>query len=424
VTQLLHPMREAESREIVRADFAGHRSVSASCPPLRVAFLTNEIPPYRVPLYQELAATSDWDFQVFTCIDREVDRLWNVPRSFPFSTKRSFSFSYIRRLRHAGREGFEDSRQIHLPIGHFWDLHRFSPDVVISGELGARTLIAAAYTRLFRRRLVVYYEGTSHTDRDLSAKQRWLRRLMRHTPHAYMVNGSQGRDYLQSICVPANRVFEIGEAVDAEPFEEPLTTEKRSAIRTELGVRGQCFLFCGALIPRKGLDQLLDAWELFTEQDDVNATLLVVGDGPDRAKLERRITDTGLNNVRLIGHLQRDRLPAIYHASDVFVFPTREDCWALVVNEAMVAGLPVINSKYAGSADLISEGVTGWTIDPLDPEDLLRGLQSAWYARDDRQRMSLAARTAVATMSISAVAQRIRRTVEFVRPSRREGLDR
>ena len=389
-----------------------------------MAFLTNEIPPYRVPLYQELAETSDWDFRVFTCIDREVDRLWNVPQSFPFSTKRSFSFSYIRRLRHAGRESFDDSRQIHLPIGHFWDLHQFSPDVVISGELGARTLIAAAYTRLFRRRLVVYYEGTTHTDRDLSAKQRWLRRVMRHAPHAYMVNGSQGRDYLQSIRVPAKCVFEIGEAVDAEPFEEPLTTEKRSAIRNELGVRGQCFLFCGALIPRKGLDQLLDAWERFTRQEDVNATLLVVGDGPDRAKLERRIADAGLKNVRLIGHLQRDRLPAIYHASDVFVFPTLEDCWALVVNEAMVAGLPVINSKYAGSADLITEGVTGWTIDPLDPADLLRGLQSAWNARDDRERMSRAARSAVATMSISAVAERIRRTVEFVRPARREGPDR
>jgi glycosyltransferase involved in cell wall biosynthesis len=424
MTQLLHPMPDVESRDNVRSDFAVRRSVLGSCAPIRVAFLTNEIPPYRVPLYQELASTPGWDFRVFTCIEREVDRLWNVPQSFPFSTKRSFSLSYMRRLRHAGRESFEDSRQIHLPIGHFWDLHQFSPDVVISGELGARTLIAAAYTRLFRRRLVVYYEGTTHTDRDLSAKQRWLRRVMRHAPHAYMVNGSQGRDYLQSLCVPAKRVIEIGEAVDAEPFEEPLTTEKRAAIRNELGIRGQCFLFCGALIPRKGLDQLLDAWERFTEQQDVNATLLVVGDGPDRAKLERRITAAGLKNVRLMGHLQRDRLPAMYHASDVFVFPTLEDCWALVVNEAMVAGLPVINSKYAGSTNLITEGVTGWTIDPLDPTDLLYGLQSAWDARDDREQMSVAARTVIATMSISAVAERIRRTVEFVRPTRREGPDR
>jgi len=417
-------MPDVESRDIVRADFAECRAVPGSRAPIRVAFLTNEIPPYRVPLYQELAETPDWDFRVFTCIDREVDRLWNVPRSFPFSTKRSLSFSYIRRLRHEGRESFDDSRQIHLPIGQFWDLYKFSPEVVISGELGARTLIAAAYTRLFRRRLVVYYEGTTHTDRDLSIKQRWLRRVMRHEPDAYMVNGSQGRDYLQSICVPVKRVFEIGEAVDAEPFEELLTTEKRAAIRNELGIRGQCFLFCGALIPRKGVDQLLHAWACFTKQEDVNATLLVVGDGPDREKLERRIADAGLENVRLIGHLQRDRLPAIYQASDIFVFPTLEDCWALVVNEAMVAGLPVINSKYAGSADLITEGVTGWTIDPLDATDLLHGLQSAWYARDDRQRMSRAARTAIAAMSISAVAKRIRRTVDFVRATRREGPDR
>jgi glycosyltransferase involved in cell wall biosynthesis len=90
----------------------------------------------------------------------------------------------------------------------------------------------------------------------------------------------------------------------------------------------------------------------------------------------------------------------------------------------MVAGLPVINSQFAGSADLITEGNTGWTIDPLDPADLLRGLQLAWHARDDRERMSRAARTAVATMSISAVAERIRRTVESVRLPRREGRPR
>ena len=424
MTQLLEQSPDVEPRYTADADFAGRRSPPSSRNRVRVAFLTNEIPPYRVPLYQELAETSNWDLRVFTCIDREVDRLWNVPQSFPFSTKRSFSFSYIRRLRHAGRESFDDSRQIHLPIGHFSDLYQFSPDVVISGELGARTLIAAAYTRLFRRQLVVYYEGTTHTDRDLSTKQRWLRRVIRHAPHAYLVNGSQGRNYLQSIGVPAKRVFEIGEAVDTEPFEEPLTAEKRSAVRKELGVHGQCFLFCGALIPRKGLDQLLHAWECFTRQEDVNATLLVVGDGPDREKLERRVAESGLENVRLTGHLQRDRLPAIYHASDYFVFPTLEDCWALVVNEAMVAGLPVINSRFAGSADLITKGITGWTIDPLDPADLLRGLQLAWHARDDRERMSRAARTAVATMSISAVAERIRRTVESVRLPRREGRPR
>ena len=179
MTQLVHEMPDVESHVITHAERAVHRCVSGSPRRVRVAFLTNEIPPYRVPLYQALAATPDWDFCVFTCVEREFDRLWDVRQSFPFTTKKSFSVSYVRRLQHGGRESFDESRQIHLPIGHLWDLYRFRPDVVISGELGARTAMAAFYARLFCSCLVVYYEGTPHTDRDLSRKQRAVRRLIR-----------------------------------------------------------------------------------------------------------------------------------------------------------------------------------------------------------------------------------------------------
>jgi len=51
-----------------------HSSSHVAGRPLRIALLTNEVPPYRAPFYQELAATSGWDFSVFTCIDREADR--------------------------------------------------------------------------------------------------------------------------------------------------------------------------------------------------------------------------------------------------------------------------------------------------------------------------------------------------------------
>jgi glycosyltransferase involved in cell wall biosynthesis len=173
-------------------------------------------------------------------------------------------------------------------------------------------------------------------------------------------------------------------------------------------------LFCGTLKPLKGIHYLLDAWARFIQEDDVDATLVIVGEGPERAKLERRASDAGLSNVRFLGHLQRERLPAIYHAADVFVFPTLDDCWALAVNEAMVAGLPVINSKYAGSADLISDGVNGWVIDPLNEVDLVRGLRSAWDARHERATMSMSVRNAVAGMTVPTVAERIRSVVNVV----------
>jgi glycosyltransferase involved in cell wall biosynthesis len=392
-----------------------------SAPRLRVALLTNEIPPYCVPYYRELGATPEWDFQVFTCVEREADRQWAVEEKLPFATRRCFSLSYMRRLRRAGRNGFDDIRQIHLPLGLFWELMRFKPDVILSGELGARTLIAAVYARLFGRRLIVSFEGTPHTESDITRGQLWLRRLVRRAPHAFTVNGSQGRQYLESLGIPASAIFEVGQSIDTESFAKPPSARSRNALRSEWGVERQCYLFCGRLIPLKGLDQLLDGWEEFSRQSGVKATLVLAGDGSERDRLQERVARANLANVRFLGNVPRERLAEVYQAADVFVLPTLVDCWALVVNEAMASGLPVINSKYTGSTELIVEGETGWVVDPRDRTDMVAKLQAAWEARDRRQTMGDAARNVVAAMSIPAVAQRVRRAVEATRDQDNKG---
>ena len=133
--------------------------------------------------------------------------------------------------------------------------------------------------------------------------------------------------------------------------------------------------------------------------------------------MEQRIADAGLTNVRLLKHVQRSELPPIYQAADVFVMPTLFDCWAMVVEEAIASGLPVINSIYNGSAERIIEGETGWLVDPLDPADMVAKLTLALDARDRKEAMSEIIRRASATMSIPAAADRIRQAVNAIRPS-------
>ena len=74
--------------------------------------------------------------------------------------------------------------------------------------------------------------------------------------------------------------------------------------------------------------------------------------------------------MEFLGYLQLDELRSQYAKSGIFVLPTREDCFALVILEAMCAGLPVICSKYAdGSGDLVEDGVNGYIVDPYDTEN-------------------------------------------------------
>jgi glycosyltransferase involved in cell wall biosynthesis len=379
----------------------------------RVALLTNEIPPYRVPLYRALAATPGWEFTVFTCVDREVGREWSVTEELGFSHVRSLSWSYLRREEHQGAVAFKDRVQVHIPVGLWFDLVRYRPDVIISLEMGARTLMAATYAWLNGRRLLVYFEGTPHTERDIPWSKRLLRRVLRRAPHLFTCNGVEGRRYLESLGVTPERIFEIGQAIDTELFLQRPGEAECAAVRDRWGVAGWCCLFSGQLIPRKGISNLLVAWDRFCRASGASATLLLAGDGPERQRLEQQAADLQLRNVKFVGFLQRHELPPLYHASDAFVFPTLHDCWALVVEEAMSAGLPVIDSKYNGSAvELIREGQNGWVADPLNPADLTDKLRRAWLARDRKESLGLLGRKIVAKMSVNEVAGRIRRAVE------------
>lgn len=402
------PLVAGLSRSLLGASPAVQRPANK----VRVAWLTNEIPPYRIPFYQQLADTPGWCFQVLTCVDREVERVWDVPKTFGFQVKKSLSISYLRHVHHSGPESFDDNRQVHIPVGLIADLVRFRPHVLISSCQGISTLVGGTYARLFGRHLIVSFEGTTHTESDISVSQNWLRRMIARTADAYVVDGEQGKQYIASLGVLEDRIVAIGQPVDCDSFSDRLDSAERTRLRNEFEVKGCCFLFCGRLVPLKGVDQLIDAWTAFSKSLRAEqATLLIVGDGPERARLEQRVRESGLTNVRFVGHIPRNRLPAIYQLADAFVFPSLMDCWALAVNEAMASGLPVINSQFAGSSEFIAEGETGWVINPYDRAACARALTSALEAQDRLPAMGRAAREAISEMDVATVAERIRRVV-------------
>ena len=77
-----------------------------------------------------------------------------------------------------------------------------------------------------------------------------------------------------------------------------------------------------------------------------------------------------------------------YAAADVFIIPTLEDNWSLVVPEAMACGLPILCSRYNGCwPELVKEGVNGWVFDPFDINDMLRVFRAASDAGDQLKKM-------------------------------------
>ena len=99
---------------------------------------------------------------------------------------------------------------------------------------------------------------------------------------------------------------------------------------------------------------------------------MLLGDGPLKSDLCRLISDLGLqHSVLLPGFKQYPELPAYYGLASAFVHASTTEQWGLVVNEAMASGLPVLVSNRCGcAADLVQEGVNGFTFDPFNVEQL------------------------------------------------------
>lgn len=129
----------------------------------------------------------------------------------------------------------------------------------------------------------------------------------------------------------------------------------RAAAKAALGVSGPLLITVGHLIDRKG--QLLVIEALRTLPD---ATLILVGDGPNRTAIEKRIATAGLGDrVRLRGALPHDALPALFAAADVAVLPSASEGLANVWIEALACGTPIVIADSGGAREVIDRAAAG-----------------------------------------------------------------
>lgn len=161
---------------------------------------------------------------------------------------------------------------------------------------------------------------------------------------------------------------------DTSRFEHPDTATVREQ-QTKLSLTGgPVFLFSGALIPRKGVDVLLSAFAEVAQRSP-GSELILLGDGPLRDTLMESVDPSIRPRVHFAGQVPQDDLPAYFGLGDVFVFPSRHDGWAVVINEACGAGLPIVATRSTGAArDLVTDGFNGFVVDRDDVAKLTSGM--------------------------------------------------
>jgi glycosyltransferase involved in cell wall biosynthesis len=351
---------------------------------VRAVLVTNIPSPYRIPFLEELS--SHFDLHVVFDARTEGNRHWHVPESLPIqhSYARGYTFSYTRRR----NDGFPpEQRELHLRYGVLTELIRLKPDVVLSQELGFRSGVAMIYCLLRHVPLILWSEGTPHTEGWVGLPKRMLRQLLSRSARRHWVNGVESAELIREYA-PNASIDEGMTGVDTCWFASGVRTllAQRNEMRSERNVRDTCFLFVGQLVNRKGVTQMLGAIATVAGQH-TNFTVLLAGEGPLRDEISVWQQNHPDCDVRLMGHQSPEELRKLYAIADVFLLPTLDDNWALATLEGAVAGLPQIFSKYNGAtAELTAQGVTGEVVDPLRPEEFAAAMLS--FAEDRPARLA------------------------------------
>ena len=190
----------------------------------------------------------------------------------------------------------------------------------------------------------------------------------------YFAPDERSADYLVHYGADESKIrqYPYSSIFENELVESPLSQEIKRELRIEKGLEGErVFLSSGQFIARKNYPMLIKAWTKAKKSDH----LYIIGEGPLKPQYEKLIDQLGLANVHLMDFQKHDDLLVLFRLGDGFVFPSKEDIYGHVINEALSQGLPVIAWNNVNAAShLIRNGENGFVLNDDDPETLMSAL--------------------------------------------------
>jgi glycogen(starch) synthase len=165
-------------------------------------------------------------------------------------------------------------------------------------------------------------------------------------------------------------------------------------------------VFAGRLVPEKGVDTLIRAAALLKT---AGASLLLVGDGPERKQLEESAARLGIGDrVRFTGFVTHDSIPSILRRADVFVLPSLSEELGSVLLEAMHSGAAIVASRTGGIPALVHHGRNGLLVTPGDAPELAAAIDRLLSDPVYANRLRRTALGDSGSRDWSTVAQRVR----------------
>ena len=397
---------------------------------VRLAYLVSHPIQYQAPLLRRIAQEPDIDLTVFFGSDFSVRGYkdegfgvgvkWDVPLLDGY--KHEFlpairdnatvgiaspvNYGIVNRLR-GGKDG-------QAAFDLLW-VHGYSTVNALHGMVAAKSLGIPVLLRA-----EPWLGDRERSGAKLAAKQlffKMLRQLVDGVLPIGTLNAAYWRHYLGEDFPLSPMPY----AVDNEYFQQKSREARagREKLLTALNLDATrpVILFASKLQSRKRCEDLLEAYVRLSPGPGIepHPYLVIVGDGEERANLERKAGASGFSGIRFCGFQNQSELPRYFDIASVFVLPSRHEPWGLIVNEVMNAGRAVIISNEVGcGTDLITDGVEGCIFPAGNVEALTGALRRVLATPETAAEMGKHGLERIRTWSFEEDIRGLRRAIALV----------
>ena len=316
---------------------------------MKVLYITNLPAPYKIEFFSRLGD------KVELTVAYERKQATNRDRKWVNDTARhSFKEIYLDGLK-VGADTSCSLKTIALIRNGKFDR------VIMNGFSSPTAMLAIAYMQFHNIKYGIMCDGM------LPGKCNWLKNRLKNLlisgADYYLSSNSITSQVLEYYGAKKNRIYlyPFSSVTSNEIIEERYEKE---VYKEKIGCAGKkVILYIGQFIHRKGIDILIEAYKKLANRQ--NHLILIGG------MLPYGLSSELVENVTNIGFKKTEELENYYKAADVFVLPTREDIWGLVVNEAMAKGVPVVTTdRWSAGIAMIENGRNGYIV-PVESVDQL-----------------------------------------------------
>lgn len=311
-------------------------------PHINAVLITNIPAPYRETIYEYVSSNLNGNYTVVYCDRKEPNRDW----SFPIG---DYKHHFLKRKMLTFKGRF-----IHINTDIWKTLNNLNPDVIITaGSFNPTMLIAFFWSKIKRKKHIPMTDGWLKSEKNLSIIHKWIRKLVYSFSDAYIGASTHSLNLYKSYGCKNQMLFQSHLCANNDYFYNFKDSKKQYDL-----------MFSGQFIERKMPLFFAEIAKSIKEKRG-QCSVLILGSG----KLKDQFLDQ-LRQYKITTHyagfVSQQELPAYYASAKIFLFPTLQDPWGVVANEAMAAGTPVITCENAGvSGDLVLHNQNGFVL-PLE----------------------------------------------------------